>query len=74
MRRSASSNEFFFKNALGQKCDAELHEELLNNPAADLAISRAAVKRAMEQDGLTRELAEQLYGLDQPPSLPRAED
>jgi predicted house-cleaning noncanonical NTP pyrophosphatase (MazG superfamily) len=68
-----SSSEYFYRNALGQKCDAELHEELLNNPAAELAISLEAVKRAMEQDGMTREMAEQLYGLDQPLKLPKAE-
>ena len=38
-----------------------IHEELLNNPEADEAISRQAVERAIAR-GLTREQAERLYG------------
>jgi hypothetical protein len=64
-----SSIELFLNDGFGRKSNAELHPELLGNPAADVALSRVAVKRAVEQDGMTLETAERLYGLNQILSL-----
>jgi hypothetical protein len=69
-----SSSEFFVMNAAGQRCDAELHEELLDNLAADAAISSFAIERAIEEDGPTSDMAERLYGLQLNLSLPSSED
>ncbi len=45
--------------------DAE-HELILDNPEADRFIARTAVARAIA-GGMTRELAEEMYGYREPP-------
>ena len=39
------------------------HEFILRNPKANRALAKAAIARAMAKHGLTREEAEDLYGL-----------
>ena len=39
------------------------HEKILSNPKAKKAAATEAIVRAMAEDGLSRELAEELYGL-----------
>lgn len=53
------TNEFFYRRG-DKRRDEALHEPILDNPAADEAISRQAIERAMRR-GLTREQAERLY-------------
>jgi hypothetical protein len=38
-------------------------QELLDSPAADEALAKIAIERAMRKDGMTRETAERLYGV-----------
>jgi hypothetical protein len=58
------TNEFFYRRG-GKRRDEALHGPILDNPAADEAISRLAVERAMRRD-LTRKQAERLYGHSEP--------
>ncbi len=39
------------------------HEFILRNSEANKALAKVAIARAMAEDGLTREEAEELYGL-----------
>ncbi len=39
------------------------HEFILSNPKANKAQATEAIVRAMAEDGMSRELAEELYGL-----------
>jgi len=43
--------------------DAPIHDEILDNPVADEALAKIAIQRAMEEEGLTREEAEELYAV-----------
>jgi hypothetical protein len=53
------TNEFFFRDG-SKRRDGALHGPILDNPAADEAVSRQAIERAMRR-GLTRKQAERLY-------------
>jgi hypothetical protein len=53
------SDEFFYREG-GKRRDEALHGPNLDNPDADEAISRQAIKRAMRR-GLSRQQAERLY-------------
>jgi hypothetical protein len=58
------TNEFFYRRG-GKRRDEALHGPILDNPAAEKAISRQAIERAMRR-GLTREQAQRLYGHSAP--------
>ena len=47
----------------GPELSDEDHEHILRNPRANKALAKAVVARAMAEDGMTREEAEDLYGL-----------
>ncbi|MCZ2074048.1 MAG: hypothetical protein LC130_03500 [Bryobacterales bacterium] len=52
--------ELFYVDKDGNKQDAELHEEILNNPEADLAVSLMAYESAVA-GGMEESLARELY-------------
>jgi DNA topoisomerase-1 len=58
-RREGS--ELFYRDASGKKQDASLHREMLSDVAAQKAICKDAVERAMKR-GLSKAHAERLYG------------
>ncbi len=60
-RKRSDSNELFSWIG-GKKQDAALHDEILDNPAADRALAEIAIKRAIAR-GLSRAEAEQFYGV-----------
>ena len=47
----------------GPELNDKDHEKILSDPKAQKAAAIEAVARAMAEDGLSRELAEELYGL-----------
>jgi hypothetical protein len=55
-----SGNELFYIDDQGKRQDAELHEELLNNPKAD-AVFREIVIQSLKDDGWTQEEIDLLY-------------
>jgi hypothetical protein len=56
------SNEFFSLDLNGQKSDAALHGEILDNPEADLANRTDTARRAVV-DGMSEDDARLLYGI-----------
>ena len=54
------SAELYFLNNSGMKRDAELHEEILDNPGANIAAGYAAIKQAIDS-GMTLKDAAPLY-------------
>lgn len=54
------AEELFYLDKNGKKQDAALHEELLNNPAADASFQFAVYEQAIEE-GMDPDLAHQLY-------------
>jgi hypothetical protein len=56
------SNEFFSLDLNGQKSDAALHGEFLDNPDADLANRTDTARRAI-RDGMDAKSARELYGI-----------
>jgi hypothetical protein len=61
------SDEFFYIDANGKKSDALLHEELLDNPEADLAGRTGTARRAVI-GGMVESTARQLYAI--PANIP----
>ncbi len=47
----------------GPELNDKDHEKILSNPKANRAQATEAIVRAMAEDGMSRELAEELYGL-----------
>jgi hypothetical protein len=56
-------DELYYIDEHGKIRDAKLHEELLDNPAADFLCRRQSFKHAVA-GGTSRALARQLYGAD----------
>ena len=54
------SAELYFLDISGMKRDAELHEEMLDNPTANIAADYAAMKQAMDS-GMTLKDAAALF-------------
>lgn len=52
--------ELFYVDKDGNKKDAELHDEILNNPKADMAVSLMAYESAVAY-GMEEPLARALY-------------
>jgi hypothetical protein len=60
-----ASREFYYLDESGRKSDAALHEEILDNPEADLS-TRLQTARQVIADGLFSEVdARKLYGIPQ---------
>lgn len=62
------SNEFFYRDANGRKQDAELHEEMLDNPQAN-ALGLMQVRAQLRESGKSPELIDRLYPLPDPKLL-----
>ena len=54
-------DELYYINKKGERKDAELHEEILNNPEAEAISKRISIKRSIER-GTSPEVAKMLYG------------
>jgi hypothetical protein len=65
------SNEFFYLDANGRKSDAALHEDILDNPEADLAC-RIETARGMIADGHDEQNVRMMYDIPADVSLLRA--
>lgn len=61
-RRRPKSRECFYRDATGRISDAAIHDEILDNPEVDRAVSERAIMRAMAE-GLSEEVARKLYGI-----------
>jgi hypothetical protein len=55
-----SGNELFYIDDQGKRQDAELHEELLNNPKADAVLLEIMIQ-SLKDDGWTQEEIDLLY-------------
>lgn len=55
------SREMYYMEK-GQRCDAALHDYILDNPKADRALSARAIERGIAM-GVTRKQAELLFGI-----------
>lgn len=57
-----TSNEFFYLDENGKKQDADLHDEILDNPEAD-AVVRAQSLAKLRSQGFTEEEFKRLFKL-----------
>ena len=58
-----TSNEFFTRDAQGRKTDAPLHDEILDNPRADLENRIDTALRAVADGTMAPVTAAEVYGI-----------
>jgi hypothetical protein len=60
-----ASSEFYYLDERGRKSDAALHDEILDNPEADLFTRLQTARRAIADGSMSEVFARRLYGISQ---------